>query len=308
MTDSKYRDLEIIGIDHGYGNMKTRNTTFRTGIYVSDTENAMAQDVVKFKDKYLIIGENHKLFDADKVAGDDYYYLTIAALAKEMRIRKITTAKVVLAVGLPMKWAKEQREAFRQYLMRDKNLEFEYKGIRYTVGLEKVYVFMQGYVAIASRLGEYDGINYIADIGNGTINVMYVSDHRPNSTKYFTDQLGVHRCIDSMQNAVQDKYQKELPYEIYENFLINGDASIPDAYKRLMEETAKDYVSSIVNKLKEHGYDPEYMKLVCMGGGAVIVKRYLELPGANVEYIDDIRATAKGYENAAIAVLRKEMQ
>ena len=75
-----------------------------------------------------------------------------------------------------------------------------------------------------------------------------------------------------------------------------------------MDETACRYVSSIIGKLKEHGYDQDYMKLICMGGGSGIVKRYLRFPDTNVEYMDDIRATAKGYEQFALAVLRKEMK
>ena len=31
-------DFKIIGIDHGYGNMKTANCCFPTGVIVSDTE------------------------------------------------------------------------------------------------------------------------------------------------------------------------------------------------------------------------------------------------------------------------------
>lgn len=148
MDRVNFNNYEIIGIDHGFGNIKTRNTTFRAGITVSDIENDIATDVVKYQDKYLIIGENHKSFESDKVINDDYYYLTIAALAKEMRIRKIRSAKLVLAVGLPLMWAQEQREVFRNYLMREKELEFEYKGVSYSVTIERVLVFTQGYVAI----------------------------------------------------------------------------------------------------------------------------------------------------------------
>ena len=75
-----------------------------------------------------------------------------------------------------------------------------------------------------------------------------------------------------------------------------------------MDETACKYVASIMGKLKEHGYDPDYMKLICMGGGSGIVKRYLRLTDADVEYMDDIRATAKGFEQFALAALRKEMK
>lgn len=308
MDSIKYKNYEIIGIDHGFGNIKTRNTTFRTGITVSEKKNDIAQDVVKFKDKYLIIGETHKGFDSDKVINDDYYYLTIAAIAKELRIRKITSARLVLGVGLPIKWAEEQRETFRDYLSREKNLEFEYKGISYSVIIESVFVFTQGYVAVMERIGKIDGIYYVADIGNGTINVMYLNDHKINSSKCFTDQLGVRKCIESIQNEIANKTQKDIPYDICEDYLIKGSTVLSDQLRFIMDETAERYVDSVLGKLREHGYDPDYMKLLCMGGGSGIVRRYSHLSEESVEYIDDIRATAKGYEQFAFVALRKEMK
>ena len=308
MDSIKYKNYEIIGIDHGFGNIKTRNTTFRTGITVSDKKNDIAQDVVKFKDKYLIIGETHKGFDSDKVTNDDYYYLTIAAIAKELRIRKLSSAKLVLGVGLPLMWAEEQRETFRDYLSREKNLEFEYKGISYSVTIERVFVFTQGYVAVMERIGKMDGMYYAADRGNGTINVMYLNDHRINSSKCFTDQLGVRKCIESIQNEVANKTQKDIPYDICEDYLIKGSTVLSDQLRIIMDETAERYVDSVLSKLREHGYDPDYMKLLCLGGGSGIVRRYSHLPEESVEYIDDIRATAKGYEQFALVALRKEMK
>jgi plasmid segregation protein ParM len=102
--------------------------------------------------------------------------------------------------------------------------------------------------------------------------------------------------------------QKDIPYDICEEYLIKETTTLSERIQTIMDETASRYVSSIIGKLKEHGYDPDYMKLICMGGGSDIVKRYLCLPDTNVEYMDDIRATAKGYEQFALAALRKEMK
>jgi len=34
----KFNEMYVIGIDHGYGNMKTANCCFPTGVMKSDTE------------------------------------------------------------------------------------------------------------------------------------------------------------------------------------------------------------------------------------------------------------------------------
>ena len=37
----KFNEMYVMGIDHGYGNMKTANCCFSTGVMKSDTEEAV---------------------------------------------------------------------------------------------------------------------------------------------------------------------------------------------------------------------------------------------------------------------------
>jgi len=92
----------IIGIDHGYGNIKTAHTCFRTGVSAYDKEPTFKSDMLIFEDRYYIIGDEHKEFTADKMTDPDYYILTLAAVARELNIRGMTEANVFLAVGLPL--------------------------------------------------------------------------------------------------------------------------------------------------------------------------------------------------------------
>ena len=94
----------LIGIDHGYGNMKTRHTVFKSGVKCYASEPAIASNVLEYDGKYYVIGESHKVFIANKNEDDDYYILTLAAIAKELAFRNISTADVLLAVGLPLNW------------------------------------------------------------------------------------------------------------------------------------------------------------------------------------------------------------
>ena len=103
-------DSLILGIDHGYGNIKTANKTFGTGVYVSDTEPAFKDNLLTWNGKYYTIGEGHKEFVADKIQDMDYYVLTLAAVAYELRARGLREAKVHLAAGLPLTWLTAQKD------------------------------------------------------------------------------------------------------------------------------------------------------------------------------------------------------
>lgn len=73
----------VIGIDHGYGNIKTAHTCFKSGVAAYDKEPTFKNNMLIYNDRYYIIGEEHKEFISDKMLDDDYYILTLAAVARE---------------------------------------------------------------------------------------------------------------------------------------------------------------------------------------------------------------------------------
>ena len=95
----KMNQTYLIGIDHGYGNMKTANCCFPTGVVKSDTEPTFVSDLLEWNGKYYSVGVGHKEFKADKFNDEDYYVLTLAAIARELWRERITEADVYIAAG-----------------------------------------------------------------------------------------------------------------------------------------------------------------------------------------------------------------
>ena len=93
-------NTKIIGIDHGYGNMKTANCCVPTGITAYDHEPLFTADMLVYGGRYYLIGEGHKEFAPDKIKDEDYYVLTLAAIAKELKAENLTEAHIVIAAGL----------------------------------------------------------------------------------------------------------------------------------------------------------------------------------------------------------------
>ena len=69
----RFNDAHIIGIDHGYGNLKTANTVTASGVKVHDIEPPFKKELLEFEGKFICIGENHKSFTADKTTDMDNY-------------------------------------------------------------------------------------------------------------------------------------------------------------------------------------------------------------------------------------------
>ena len=156
-------DVIIIGIDSGYGNIKTANCCFPASVSAYDKEPVFKENLLVFEGKFYLIGEGHKEFLADKTKDLDYYVLALAAIARELNIRKMTCGKIRIAAGLPLTWVSGQRNEFRNYLMQNRIVDFSFRNISYHVEIVGVDVFPQGFAAVADRLSDFRGVNMICD-------------------------------------------------------------------------------------------------------------------------------------------------
>lgn len=96
------RNTSVIGIDHGWSQMKTSNYIFTSGCKEITTEPALFDNVVEYKGRYYKVGGNRLEVKDTKVTDDNYYILTLAALAKELERREKRNSHVYIAAGLPI--------------------------------------------------------------------------------------------------------------------------------------------------------------------------------------------------------------
>ena len=141
----------IIGIDHGYYAIKTKQVCFPTGLMRYTYEPYTMQNVLQYGGAYYVCGTGRQTLVKDKTANDNYYLLTLAALAQEIRKRKgERTAKVILAAGLPLAGFGREKQKFKEYLFRkEQPVRFFYEGEHYEIQIEDVKLFPQGYSALA---------------------------------------------------------------------------------------------------------------------------------------------------------------
>ena len=76
------KNMQIIGIDHGYGNLKTASGIFPASVLTFDHERVHAQDLLVYNGKYHVIGSGHREFTPDKVSNPDHYVLTLAGIGQ----------------------------------------------------------------------------------------------------------------------------------------------------------------------------------------------------------------------------------
>ncbi len=292
-------ETKIIGIDHGYGNMKTANHCFPTGILGYDAEPLFTADMLVYGGRYYLIGEGHKEFLPEKIQDEDYYLLTLVAIARELQAEGLTEADVHIAAGLPLTWTSGQKKFFAEYLSKNSEVEFTYKKVDYKIRIVGVSIYPQGYAAIAPFATKLTGVNLVADIGNGTMNVLYIIDGRPQSGKMYTEKFGTYQCTLAVRELFMQKTHRDLHDAIIEQVLRTGTAEIAPADLKIIRAVASEYLADIFRRLREHGYDENTMKLYVTGGGGCLVKNFRKVSPNRVSFVEDICAAAKGYEYLA---------
>lgn len=295
----------IIGLDHGYGNIKTAHRVFTTGVERFEEEPIVSMNYVKFKDKYYVIGENHLVYQGNKTDSQDFFILTLAGLAEELKFRELHDANIVLAVGLPLAWAKSQAADFKRYLMQETDLDFTFRKERYRVHLCGVEVFPQGFAAICNA-GSMQGINMMVDVGNGTMNVMQIVDGRPLEKSLVTDKFGVSICMKEIQKELSKVSGESIPEMLIEPLLREGIQERTDTVAKTVQRIAEQYAENILKRLIDYGYKENLVHLYVVGGGGCLLRHYSDIrEKANVTFIRDVCANAKGYEYLAMQKQRR---
>lgn len=305
MKNKENQIITVIGVDHGYGNMKTACRCFRTGVTRYEKEPTFQNNLLVYQGVYYQIGEEHKEFRAEKTEDEDYYILTLAAVAGELESKGVDQAKVHLAAGLPLTWVSSQKETFRDYLLQNAVVDFVFRGKAYHVEFIGSDIFPQGFAAVAYHLQDFKGINMLADIGNGTMNIMYINNSRPVEKKCFTEKYGTHQCVLAVREQLLRRMGAVVDDLVIDQVIRKGTADIGEKYLDVMKAAARDYTAEIFRKLREHEYNPELMRLYVVGGGGCMIENFGDYVRNRVTIIHDICAAAKGYEMLAVRKIQK---
>ena len=184
-------------------------------------------------------------------------------------------------------------------------MNFTFRGKVYQVEIAGIDVFPQGFAAVANQIREFQGVNMLCDIGNGTMNIMFINDRKPAADRMFTEKYGTHQCMLAVRENVMRTHHATVDDSIINRVLRFGTADIQEDYLTTIRETAAEYVREIFRILREHEYNPALMRLHVLGGGSCLIRNFGEYDADRVTIYDDICATAKGYEYLCEIALRK---
>lgn len=297
--------IEVIGIDHGWSNIKTSSQVFVTGVKEITTEPALFDGVLEYKGKYFKVGGNRQEVRDTKTEDERFYLLTLAAVARELKRRCLWEARVFLAVGLPLTRFGSEKVDFMKYLTAEKDVEFLYENVKYHIIIENVAVFPQCYAAVADKLQTFSKKTLIVDIGSWTIDIMPVVDKVPDESKCVTIPKGLITCMRTINEQCVRQLNGELDESFIQDIMRTGRCEIDRKYYDIAKAEIEAFCERVYNSIREYGYNLSTTPIVFVGGGASVMKIFGGISQNNISYITDVKANAKGYEQLAMMGLRK---
>ena len=243
--------LEIVGIDHGWSNIKTANTVFTTAVSHIANEPGVFDNILEYEGKYYSIGGKRLMVKDTKVTDDNFYLLTLAAIAKELKTRGIYNVDIFLSVGLPLTRFGAEKENFIKYLSRKKEVVFKFEQETYRINIIKVSVFPQCYAAVSDRLSQYGRKHIIVDIGSWTIDLMTIRNMTPELSECDTRPMGLITCMHSINKECVAKFNSEIDEAELEYIMKTGMCEMNDKYRNVIESELKKFTDKVWNSLNE---------------------------------------------------------
>ncbi|MDD3921154.1 MAG: ParM/StbA family protein [Eubacteriales bacterium] len=292
----------IIGIDHGYASIKTANFVFPSGVVAFDAPPPVQQGLLELEGRFFVCGSGRQPLTKDKTTNENYFLLTLAALAKEVRLRAGDgKAEVVIAAGLPLTGFGKDKAAFRSYLFPKKQpLAFRFEEQDYSILVMDVIVLPQGFSAIAANMAvlENEPSVVIIDIGGWTVDVMRMDNRAVDTSTCRSLELGVIRCMDEVKEQVRRSLSLSLTDAQVQAILSDEPCTVPEQAKAIVSRQGRLYVERLLSEINECGFDLKAIPAVFMGGGASLVKpRVAPTDGlCRPFYLADVSLNAKAFE------------
>lgn len=291
-----YKNIEIIGIDHGWSMIKTASQVFVTGIKEESTEPPLANNALEVDGKYYTVGGKRLEVRNNKIENDNYYNLTLAGIAMELRKRGKNEADVIIAAGLPIARFGDEKEGFLNYLKARKEVYFKFEKEEFHIRILNAVVFPQCYAAVLDRIQTMTERAVVVDIGSWTIDIIPIENRTPITSECTSLPEGLITCMHAINDECYKQLSEHVDDSIIQKVMRYGTANIDEKFLSVIQTEIAKYMDGIYNSLREHGVNLKTTPIIFCGGGAVVMKNFGNIQQRNISYVLDIKANAKGFE------------
>lgn len=293
---------KTIAVDHGNRSIKTESQIFTSGLVESEMEPPMA-DFLLYNGKYYTLSEQRIPFMKDKTTDERFFILTLFAIGMELGKTglqgKNESIRINLPVGLPPKHYGMFYNKFESYFKRSNPIMFTYGGRPYRIDIGEVVAYPQAYAAAMTKYSEVKQYTKarVIDIGGFTLDFLELKNGVPNMEVCDTLENGVITLYNQIKSRVNSEFDLLLSEPEIDDIIQRKKIDYDVHVQQLVRRLTKRFVEDMLGALRERGLDLRTGCVVFVGGGALLLREYLEQSDkvGKAIFIEDITANARGY-------------
>ena len=307
---------KIIAIDNGKMNLKAKQGELelcylnKYSKKLTDDENLLGKDTynVTYKGNNFTIGANGKSSDRNEGKASDVHMVQ-ALTAVTRFIEPDCKEDIYLMYG----------ESVDMYFNNKHKIEIKTKlegkhtiyvnGVAYNFNIEYVQVLPEGIGHILQDLEKYSGVQYVVDIGGGTINFLKVVNGRPEPDSCRSFLLGVNNIISEVQTELKRTGYGTYDEDLIRQYLTTRECPNVSVLKKMdelvMEQLEKLDDTLSVRDINIHNI-LKVQPVMFIGGGSKLFKEHINRYYRS-EVIDNLvvenalMANARGFYEYGIA-------
>ncbi len=191
-------------------------------------------------------------------------------------------------------------------------MNYKFEGVEYSITIEEVAVFPQGYAALMTETGllQDEPSMLLMDLGGWTVDLMRIDNAIPAADTAHSLELGMIRCVDDIREQVRRETGLSLTDAQIENMLAGHPCTVSDTVRDIVNRQGRKYTEHLLSATMEAGFDLHAIPAVLLGGGASVVSRHLSPKDGLCKtiFLLDDKLNAVGFERALTAVSRRKSE
>ena len=192
-------------------------------------------------------------------------------------------------------------------------MNYKFEGVEYSITIEEVAIFPQGYAALMTETGACCRTSHQCSswiLGGWTVDLMRIDNAIPAADTAHSLELGMIRCVDDIREQVRRETGLSLTDAQIENMLAGQPCTVSDTVRDIVNQQGRKYTEHLLSATMEAGFDLHAIPAVLLGGGASVVSRHLSPKDGLCKtiFLLDDKVNAVGFERALAAVSRRKSE
>ena len=234
-----------------------------------------------------------------------FWILTLFAIAMELeqkaQIQPEDVIQIELAIGLPPKHFAELCEKYERFFKGDgKVQELCYNDKIYHICIQQVMAFPQDYAAMMTKMNEFREIPKVVgiDIGGFTSDYLLMRNGSPDMDYCDSLEKGVITMYNDIISSINSEYDTLLEETDIDSIIKGKTQYYDEDVVQFVEKRVQNFVTDLLSSIRERGIDTKSTYTVFIGGGAILLERFLSNADrlGKYQFLDDMKANAAGYD------------